>query len=78
MIWECGSMVAPGRGSSCAALNHYLMDITQLDPIEWDFPFFRYMNEERVELGDIDLDISPSKRPEILKRIMALIFKYMI
>ena len=69
MIWECGSMVAPGRGSSCAALNHYLMDITQLDPIEWDFPFFRYMNEERVELGDIDLDISPSKRPEILKRI---------
>ena len=69
MIWECGSMVGAGRGSSCAALNHYLMGITQLDPIEWDLPFFRYLNEERIELGDIDIDICPSKRPEILRRI---------
>lgn len=71
MIWECGSMVGAGRGSSCAALNHYLMGITQLDPIEWDLPFFRYLNEERIELGDIDIDICPSKRPEILRRIKA-------
>ena len=69
MIWDCGSMVGAGRGSSCAALNHYLMGITQLDPIEWDLPFFRYLNDERVELGDIDIDICPSKRPEILRRI---------
>jgi len=51
LIWECGSMVGAGRGSSCAALNHYLMGITQLDPIEWELPFFRYLNDERVELG---------------------------
>ena len=51
MMWECGSLVGAGRGSSCAALNHYLLGITQLDPIEWNLPFFRYMNEERVELG---------------------------
>lgn len=69
MIWECGSMVGAGRGSSCAALNHYLMGITQLDPIEWDLPFFRYLNEERIELGDIDIDICPSKRPIILQKI---------
>ena len=69
MIWECGSMVGAGRGSSCAALNHYLMGITQLDPIEWDLPFFRYLNDERVELGDIDIDICPSKRPLILQKI---------
>ena len=69
MIWDCGSMVGAGRGSSCAALNHYLMGITQLDPIEWNLPFFRYLNDERVELGDIDIDICPSKRPEILRRI---------
>ena len=62
-------MVGAGRGSSCAALNHYLMGITQLDPIEWDLPFFRYLNDERVELGDIDIDICPSKRPEILRKI---------
>ena len=69
MIWDCGSMVGAGRGSSCAALNHYLMGITQLDPIEWNLPFFRYLNDERVELGDIDIDICPSKRPEILRKI---------
>ena len=69
LIWDCGSMVGAGRGSSCAALNHYLMGITQLDPIEWDLPFFRYLNEERIELGDIDIDICPSKRPIILQKI---------
>ncbi len=58
-IWNCGSMVGAGRGSSCAALNHYLMGITQLDPIKWNLPFFRYMNDERVELGSLIL-ILPS------------------
>lgn len=69
LIWDCGSIVGAGRGSSCAALNHYLMGITQLDPIEWELPFFRYLNEERIELGDIDIDICPSKRPLILQKI---------
>lgn len=59
LIWECGSMVGAGRGSSCAALNHYLLGVTQLDPIEWDLPFFRYLNRERVELGCLIL-ILPS------------------
>ena len=69
MMWECGSLVGAGRGSSCAALNHYLLGITQLDPIEWKLPFFRYMNDERVELGDIDIDICPSKKGAIVKEI---------
>lgn len=59
LIWDCGSIVGAGRGSSCAALNHYLMGITQLDPIEWKLPFFRYLNDERVELGSLIL-ILPS------------------
>lgn len=41
MFWECGSMVGAGRGSSCSGLNHYLLGVTQLDPIEWDLPFWR-------------------------------------
>jgi DNA polymerase-3 subunit alpha len=69
LFWECGSMVGAGRGSSCSGLNHYLLGITQLDPIEWDLPFWRYLNKERTELGDIDLDLCPSKRPAILRRI---------
>lgn len=69
LIWECGSTIGAGRGSSCAALNHYLMGITQLDPIEWDLPFFRYLNDSRVELGDIDIDVCPSKIRLILDKI---------
>ena len=69
LFWECGSIVGAGRGSSCSGLNHYLLGITQLDPIEWNLPFWRYLNKERVELGDIDLDLCPSKRPIIIKKI---------
>ena len=69
LFWECGSIVGAGRGSSCSGLNHYLLGITQLDPIKWSLPFWRYLNKERVELGDIDLDLNPSKRPLILQKI---------
>ena len=69
MFWDCGSMVGAGRGSSCSGLNHYLLGVTQLDPIKWDLPFFRYLNKERVELGDIDIDLCPSKRPMIIEKI---------
>ena len=69
MIWEIGSTIGAGRGSSCSGLNHYLLGVTQLDPIKWNLPFFRYMNKDRAELPDIDLDMSPSKRPLILKEI---------
>ena len=69
MFWECGSTVGAGRGSSCSGLNHYLLGITQLDPIQWGLPFWRYLNRDRVELGDIDIDLCPSKRPLILQRI---------
>ena len=69
LFWDCGSTVGAGRGSSCSGLNHYLLGITQLDPIKWDLPFWRYLNKERIELGDIDLDLCPSKRPLILQKI---------
>ncbi len=69
LFWKCGSIVGAGRGSSCSGLNHYLLGVTQLDPLEWKFPWFRYMNKEREEIGDIDLDLCPSKRPKILQEI---------
>jgi len=69
LFWRCGSTVGAGRGSACSGLNHYLLGITQLDPIQWDLPFWRYLNEERVELGDIDLDLAPSKLPRIFAEI---------
>lgn len=53
LFWECGSTVGAGRGSSCSGLNHYLLGITQIDPLEWDLPFWRYLNKERIELGSL-------------------------
>ena len=69
LFWRCGSTVGAGRGSACSGLNHYLLGITQLDPIQWDLPFWRYLNDERVGLGDIDLDLAPSKLPRIFAEI---------
>lgn len=69
MFWECGSIVGPGRGSATGFLSNYLLGITQLDPIQWDLPYWRFLNKERAELPDIDIDLAPSKRPLILKRI---------
>ena len=69
LFWNCGSTVGAGRGSACSGLNHYLLGITQLDPIKWNLPFWRYLNEERVELGDIDIDLAPSKLQKIFREI---------
>ena len=69
LFWECGSPVGAGRGSAGAGLNHYLLGITQTDPIKTNAPFWRYMNKDRVEMPDIDLDLSPSKREDIFKKI---------
>ena len=68
-FWELGSTVGAGRGSACSGLNHYLLGITQLDPIKWNLPYWRYSNKERIELGDIDIDICPSKRNDIFNHI---------
>lgn len=50
LFWECGSLVGPGRGSSCGFLSNYLLGITQLDPIKWNLNWWRFLNKERVEL----------------------------
>lgn len=50
LFWECGSIVGPGRGSSTGFLSNYLLGITQLDPIRWDLPYWRFLNEARSEL----------------------------
>lgn len=49
-FWECGSITGPGRGSSGSFLSNYLLGITQLDPIEYNFPYFRFLNKDRAEL----------------------------
>lgn len=50
LFWECGSIVGPGRGSAGSFLSNYLLGITQIDPIEWNLPYFRFLNKDRAEL----------------------------
>ena len=69
LFWACGSIVGPGRGSSTGFLSNYLLGITQLDPIRWNLPYWRFLNKERAELPDIDIDLAPSKRPAIFEKI---------
>lgn len=69
LFWECGSIVGPGRGSAVCFLSNYLLGITQLDPVVWNLPYWRFLNEERVELPDIDIDLTPSKRKKIFEAI---------
>lgn len=69
IFWECGSILGPGRGSAVGFLSNYLLGITQLDPVKWKLPWWRFLNKERAEMPDIDIDIAPSKRPAIFKEI---------
>jgi DNA polymerase-3 subunit alpha len=52
-ILACGSIIEPGRGSSVGFLSDYLLGITQLDPIKYGLPYWRFLNNERVELPKI-------------------------
>lgn len=51
-----GYLVGPGRGSAAGSLVSYCLKITALDPMEWNLLFERFLNPERVEFPDIDID----------------------
>ncbi|MCD8210611.1 MAG: hypothetical protein LUC37_03575, partial [Prevotella sp.] len=69
LFWNCGSIVGPGRGSSVCFLTNYLLGITQLDPIKWHLKEWRFLNDDRLELPDIDIDLNPTKRNKIFQEI---------
>jgi len=60
-----GIMVGPGRGSSAGSLLCYALGITEIDPIEHNLLFFRFINPERNDFPDIDTDIQDSRRDEV-------------
>lgn len=55
-------IVGPARGSSCGSLVCYLLDITTIDPIPFDLIFERFIDINRTDLPDIDIDFSDEKR----------------
>jgi DNA polymerase III subunit alpha len=63
MVFARNNMVVgPGRGSSGSSLVCYLLGITALDPLRWDLLFERFVDVNRPELPDIDIDLSDERR----------------
>lgn len=58
-----------GRGSASGSLVSYVLRITDVDPVEYDLLFDRFLNEERFTLPDIDLDFPDDKREKILSYV---------
>ena len=57
--------VGPGRGSAAGSLVCYSLGITEVDPIEYDLLFFRFINPERNDFPDIDTDFEDRRRKEV-------------
>lgn len=65
-VRDVGIPVGPGRGSSGGSLVAYVLGITQINPLQYDLLFSRFLSEERSELPDIDVDFSQVSRQEVL------------
>ena len=58
-----------GRGSAAGSLVAYVLEITDVDPLEYDLLFERFLNPERFTMPDIDLDIPDNRREEVLNYV---------
>src|SRR5712675_179608 len=61
--------VGPGRGSAAGALVAYAMGITDIDPLQHELLFERFLNPERVSLPDIDIDFCMNRRGEVINYV---------
>ncbi|HEV8385074.1 MAG TPA: DNA polymerase III subunit alpha, partial [Candidatus Acidoferrales bacterium] len=61
-----GVPVGPGRGSAAGSLVSYALQITDVDPLQYDLLFERFLNPERVSLPDIDIDFCMRRRGEVI------------
>ncbi len=66
---EKGIPVGPGRGSAAGSLLAYALRITEIDPIEYDLLFERFLNPERISLPDIDMDFCARRRQEMIEYV---------
>ncbi len=61
-----GCPVGPGRGSGAGSLVAYVLNITDLDPLEYNLLFERFLNPERVSMPDFDIDFCQSNRDRVI------------
>ncbi|GFD88160.1 DNA-directed DNA polymerase [Tenacibaculum sp. KUL152] len=67
-----GIPVGPGRGSGAGSLVAYALKITDLDPLEFDLLFERFLNPERVSMPDFDVDFCMDRRDEVIDHVAEL------
>ena len=60
-------LVGPGRGSAAGSLVSYCLNITEVDPLDYDLQFERFLNKARKTMPDIDVDFMDSKREEMVE-----------
>jgi DNA polymerase-3 subunit alpha len=66
---EQGIPVGPGRGSAAGSLVAYCLRITDVDPLQFDLLFERFLNPERISLPDIDIDFCERRRGEVIEYV---------
>jgi len=66
---ERGIRVGPGRGSSAGSVVSYCLRITDLDPLRYGLIFERFLNPERKQMPDIDMDFDPRGRDEVIRYV---------
>ncbi|MGA9883667.1 MAG: DNA polymerase III subunit alpha [Candidatus Acidiferrales bacterium] len=64
-----GVPVGPGRGSAAGSLVSYALRITDVDPLQYDLLFERFLNPERVSMPDIDIDFCMRRRGEVIEYV---------
>ena len=65
-----GIMVGPGRGSAAGSIVSYALGIIDIDPLEYDLLFERFLNPERVSMPDIDIDFCYERREEVIDYVV--------
>ncbi|WP_138160532.1 DNA polymerase III subunit alpha [Peptoniphilus catoniae] len=65
-----GIMVGPGRGSAAGSIVSYALRITDVDPMEFNLLFERFLNPERVSMPDIDIDFCYERREEVIDYVI--------
>ncbi len=69
---EQGIPVGPGRGSAAGSLVAYCLGITDVDPLQYDLLFERFLNPERVSMPDIDIDFCVRGRADVINHVSEL------
>ena len=64
-----GIPVGPGRGSAAGSLVAWTLGITEVDPLEYDLLFERFLNPDRISMPDIDVDLCERRRGEVIEYV---------